>query len=49
MLLERWISMLVPQMEDGNNFGVDVQSAILKVVRAFLDELEGLKTLTECE
>jgi len=40
--LERWITLNVPTMEDGGNFGADVQAAALKVVTTQRTELAKL-------
>lgn len=40
--LARWISLLVPAIEDGNNFGVGVQGEILKMVLERSNVLNGL-------
>ena len=39
--IERWISLQVPAQEDGNNFGVEVQSHALKIVQERSDLLSG--------
>eukprot|EP00941_MAST-03F_sp_MAST-3F-sp1_P004491 g4491.t1 len=39
--ISRWIQLLVPKMEDGGNFGADVQGAALKVVTEARKKLLG--------
>ncbi|XP_077281768.1 proteasome activator complex subunit 3-like isoform X2 [Temnothorax americanus] len=45
-LLKMWISFLIPKIEDGNNFGVSIQKAMLSEIQsveskaaAFLDQI----------
>jgi len=38
--LETYIHLLMPQMEDGNNFGVTVQMTVLKVMEEVKEKLE---------
>ena len=40
-LVARWISLSVPVVEDGNNFGCDVQAYVLKIVQEFIKSLQG--------
>lgn len=40
--ISRWITLLVPAIEDGNNFGVGVQGEVLKVVLERSNHLNGL-------
>lgn len=48
MLLERYISLHIPAMEDGNNFGVSVQMVVSKSLKeikeAWMKKLETLPT-----
>ena len=37
----RWVSMAVPVVEDGNNFGCDVQAHVLKIVQDTAKKLEA--------
>jgi proteasome activator subunit 3 (PA28 gamma) len=39
--LEKWIVLLVPKVEDGNNFGVEVQGAIYGKINEYRQKLEG--------
>eukprot|EP00543_Licmophora_paradoxa_P006632 CAMPEP_0202442188 /NCGR_PEP_ID=MMETSP1360-20130828/1645_1 /ASSEMBLY_ACC=CAM_ASM_000848 /TAXON_ID=515479 /ORGANISM="Licmophora paradoxa, Strain CCMP2313" /LENGTH=220 /DNA_ID=CAMNT_0049057471 /DNA_START=39 /DNA_END=701 /DNA_ORIENTATION=+ len=39
-VLEQYITLLVPQMEDGNNFGVTIQLAVLKQLKETAESLE---------
>lgn len=39
--LERWIVLLVPKVEDGNNFGVEVQGAIYGKMNEYRSKLES--------
>jgi len=45
-LLDSWLSLSAPQIEDGNNFGVEVQMIALKVISTaqekLVAELDGL-------
>lgn len=40
--LSRWISLMIPPIEDGNNFGVAVQGEVLKVVNEKCAQIYGL-------
>lgn len=39
-VIERWIVLLVPKAEDGNNFGVEVQKYVLTTIKAMYKSLE---------
>merc|ERR1712216_603128 len=39
--IERWIRLIIPQAEDGNNWGVEVQLHALKIIQ---EERQKLKT-----
>ncbi|TMW60291.1 hypothetical protein Poli38472_000333 [Pythium oligandrum] len=38
--LSQWISLLVPKVADGNNFGVEVQLIVLKEIKDATDKLQ---------
>lgn len=39
--LSLWISLMVPEIHDGNNFGVSVQGEILKVIKEQITRFKG--------
>ena len=48
--MTRWIHLMVPAIEDGNNFGVGVQGEILKMISDRSNHLNGLfAALPGCE
>merc|ERR1711988_1054032 len=42
--LEAWLSLMVPHVADGNNFGVEVQEMVLKTIT---EKKSGIKTLLD--
>uniref|UniRef100_A0A7S2V475 Proteasome activator PA28 C-terminal domain-containing protein n=1 Tax=Fibrocapsa japonica TaxID=94617 RepID=A0A7S2V475_9STRA len=39
-ILSRWIWLMTPEAEDGNNFGVHVQQDVLKTIGTWIEKLE---------
>jgi len=42
--LEVWVSLLIPGVADGNNFGVEVQEMVVKMIK---EKKDGVKTLLD--
>ena len=38
VLLKLWVSLLIPKMEDGNNFGVSIQAEVVKEITYHEDD-----------